>query len=539
MPYPDCNIQTINVDNGTAIYAYDMVGDLLSEAYSANPAYRDVNYTYMHNGNLMSIKKNGIETAYSYDSRNRTVGEIVIVDSLHIIPISYSYDSNGQLIRMLSMNMDINYSYNSGGNLQRKTVVKLEDGRRYSGWTEYIYDGNDNIIKAEDSEGREINYNYSTQNYSCLQCADSNCTSFVNSTCHYQEFESQSAGNTLIINQRDSNSNIIGQYSNVNENPLVYNEQYDGDGLLTQDTFFEYRYNSDSQLLKISPLSEDIPDEATFEYYSDGLLKKRIYSDGEFEEIEQDPLGRDAKLTYNYHLGSTIIMPPIVSIFLPLKNAITGFVLSITGRQTASSSLGYGVMEFYATNPGDTESYVSDQEFQQLSANMAPELRQVLDDYNRMIDARSICLDHDGNMTFDDSLFEVSYLEMNGEYNLDSCETNKAVREYYCGLPVYLFGGKVAKSAVKDCTFGCENGACLISPTANITIDTCSNSKWNPENGELGVDCGGNCTNQDCCLNGYRDINLGEEDIDCGGECLPCSNKTFELPPEPTKPSPV
>ncbi len=39
---------------------------------------------------------------------------------------------------------------------------------------------------------------------------------------------------------------------------------------------------------------------------------------------------------------------------------------------------------------------------------------------------------------------------------------------------------------------------------------------------EVGVDCGGACTNRDCCANGYVDIGLGETGVDCGGLCTGC-----------------
>lgn len=48
----------------------------------------------------------------------------------------------------------------------------------------------------------------------------------------------------------------------------------------------------------------------------------------------------------------------------------------------------------------------------------------------------------------------------------------------------------------------------------------CNNNVWDPLAGETGVDCGGVCPNQDCCANGFQDID--ETDVDCGGSSL-CS----------------
>jgi hypothetical protein len=42
---------------------------------------------------------------------------------------------------------------------------------------------------------------------------------------------------------------------------------------------------------------------------------------------------------------------------------------------------------------------------------------------------------------------------------------------------------------------------------------------------ETGVDCGGACANQDCCANGYADVDGGETGVDCGGSCGPCTGR--------------
>ena len=60
-----------------------------------------------------------------------------------------------------------------------------------------------------------------------------------------------------------------------------------------------------------------------------------------------------------------------------------------------------------------------------------------------------------------------------------------------------------------------DDSDCIAEPMCNDSIN----------NGdETGIDCGGNCPNQDCCTNGYQDANLGEEGIDCGGVCPACAD---------------
>ncbi len=52
----------------------------------------------------------------------------------------------------------------------------------------------------------------------------------------------------------------------------------------------------------------------------------------------------------------------------------------------------------------------------------------------------------------------------------------------------------------------------------------CSNGVQDQD--ETGVDCGGACPNQNCCANGYADVDLGEIGVDCGGSCGPCDGIT-------------
>ena len=54
---------------------------------------------------------------------------------------------------------------------------------------------------------------------------------------------------------------------------------------------------------------------------------------------------------------------------------------------------------------------------------------------------------------------------------------------------------------------------------------SCNDGTQNQD--ETGVDCGGSCPNQDCCTNGYADVDGGETGVDCGGSCGACSSNTY------------
>jgi cysteine-rich repeat protein len=79
------------------------------------------------------------------------------------------------------------------------------------------------------------------------------------------------------------------------------------------------------------------------------------------------------------------------------------------------------------------------------------------------------CIDYDSSVSFEESLFVKSYVTDSG-YFYDECVDNNSVREFYCGLPWYLFGDRIVKSTVRDCEYGCENGACLLNPNVNETL---------------------------------------------------------------------
>ncbi|MFC1768403.1 hypothetical protein ACFLZX_01440 [Nanoarchaeota archaeon] len=55
------------------------------------------------------------------------------------------------------------------------------------------------------------------------------------------------------------------------------------------------------------------------------------------------------------------------------------------------------------------------------------------------------------------------------------------------------------------------------------SVGSCFDGSQNQD--EDGVDCGGSCTNSNCCNNNFRDVNLGEEGVDCGGPCNACETE--------------
>jgi hypothetical protein len=70
-----------------------------------------------------------------------------------------------------------------------------------------------------------------------------------------------------------------------------------------------------------------------------------------------------------------------------------------------------------------------------------------------------------------------------------------------------------------------DNDDADLPPDASTDPPTCHDGIKNGN--ETGHDCGGDCGNQDCCANGYVDVELGETGVDCGGDCTACVSTTY------------
>ena len=110
----------------------------------------------------------------------------------------------------------------------------------------------------------------------------------------------------------------------------------------------------------------------------------------------------------------------------------------------------------------------------------------LIDGSSSPVPKNTSCFDFDEKLGFANSLFSASSVFSKGAFSYDTCETNASVREYYCGINFLrfdfwnAFSDKVVKSTVRNCEYGCENGACLNSPstqtiplTASILIHNC------------------------------------------------------------------
>ena len=93
------------------------------------------------------------------------------------------------------------------------------------------------------------------------------------------------------------------------------------------------------------------------------------------------------------------------------------------------------------------------------------------------------------------------YIDMN-MYCSGSSSTCSAFCSSYTNAPAGTSCG-----ASQECD---GNGNC-------IQVSHCNNGVKDYD--ELGIDCGGSCSNHDCCENNYEDSNLGEDGVDCGGVC--------------------
>ena len=88
-------------------------------------------------------------------------------------------------------------------------------------------------------------------------------------------------------------------------------------------------------------------------------------------------------------------------------------------------------------------------------------------------------------------------------------------------------GGSAGSTGGSAGTGGATGGTGGGGGTGGSTVGPASCNDGTQNQDETGVDCGGSCPNQDCCTNGYADVDSGETGVDCGGTCGACSTATY------------
>ena len=110
---------------------YDVLDRIVQIKYNGSIKYQ---YAYNGNGDLCEIEDvaNSIKYRYDYDS----LGNITAINRNGYAPISYTYDAQNQLIKVVEGDVRYEYAYDTYGNLRSAELHHI-DPRRLGGSNAY------------------------------------------------------------------------------------------------------------------------------------------------------------------------------------------------------------------------------------------------------------------------------------------------------------------------------------------------------------------------------------------------------------------
>jgi RHS repeat-associated protein len=307
-------------------------------------------YQYDEHGDLISYTDNENHTStYTYDSNHRL---LTIKDPRNIQPIRNDYDPDGRLIRhtdafgkVITYIHDIPnrtetvkdrfgyptvFEYDERGNVLKKTDAR-------GGATSFTYDANDNVLTTRNALGKTTTYTYDENNHR---------TSITDPLNNVTQFTYNAIGKVLTMtdarhhvttNTYDTAGKLKTTTDPLNNTTSYIYTVFGGQVIsmtdsLDKTTHYEYSGNY------LTKVTDALGHEATFTYDANGnrasqtvvrtnaqgqpesittnyeydklsRLKKTIYSDGSFMQVEYnaigqvsatiDQLGRRSDLTYD------------------------------------------------------------------------------------------------------------------------------------------------------------------------------------------------------------------------------------------------
>lgn len=472
------------IGDAQQIKFYDYFGNLLSEVYAGH-SEKDIYYQYVYPTNtskeprLVSIKKNNVMISYSYDGNDRVVKESTEdLSNGKTTQVIYAYEGDN-LKNVTYPGKTKIYTYDSNGYIIKEEIKRIVDGQTVTDSADYNYDEGGDVINVKDNTGVSIDYAYNSINYSCseIQCNVLGCTdpetcytfnncdsgtcvpyecsdySLVPSTCSYKRLASQNMnGQVIDLKKTDAGLDSFCQGDQC-YTPI---QNYDSNGLINEDDYYTYAYDNNFQL--ITQTAKDGSETITYTYDSEGNIIRASYASNDYIDYRYDPLGNLIAKNYVAPYGSYTsggVTGAFISNLFHNFLVFTGNVIgSITGNDVVTPEGTTSYTE-YATNPGDSESFVDGATFDELVSSFEIENGPI-----EITDSWNGCFDSDGSFDFNQSTFKSSYVFYDMNYSFDSCSNNNTLREYYCGG---LFTNSV-KSNLVDCQFGCIGGACLIAP---------------------------------------------------------------------------
>ncbi|MBL7556109.1 MAG: carboxypeptidase regulatory-like domain-containing protein [Bdellovibrionaceae bacterium] len=163
----------IEPDNKTYTFSYDFNGNLVSETdpngitkvYSIDELNQiskitlpddEYNFVYSAKGEVIVVSNNAASITQSYDTKSRVVASVVqassSLGSYPVVPLSYSYDKNGNRETLRSTALNLDYVYDQSNRLRQ---ITNSNGDYFN-----FYIDNANRITKISRPGSETNFSY-------------------------------------------------------------------------------------------------------------------------------------------------------------------------------------------------------------------------------------------------------------------------------------------------------------------------------------------------------------------------------------------
>ena len=313
-------------NKNTTYYSYDTTGNLIFETDALG---NTTAYTYDDNNWLTSIKDaDGNTTKMTYDSK----GNILSVEGPDGEKNVYTYNADNLLETTVeNSGARKSYTYNDYAQISSETIEGLgtkfynyTDGRLTStvdfmgNTSSMTYDAYGNVSSVTERDGNTTTYLYDALNRLVSETTEDGTISYTYDSRGNQTKVTDVRGN--IVNYYYNSNNLLEKLetakgitaysydnegriiSQTNHDATVYKNEYDPAGNLIKSInengeISEYAYDVVGNVKTKTLHNGEEKYTESYEYYSNGKLKKVTFADGTSESYEYDSSWRITKIT--------------------------------------------------------------------------------------------------------------------------------------------------------------------------------------------------------------------------------------------------
>ncbi len=252
----------IEPDNKTYTFSYDFNGNLVSETdpngitkvYSIDEHNQiskitlpddEYNFVYSAKGEVIVVSNNAASITQSYDTKSRVVASVVqassSLGSYPVVPLSYSYDKNGNRETLRSTALNLDYVYDQSNRLRQ---ITNSNGDYFN-----FYIDNANRITKISRPGSETNFSYNAGDL-LSSIVHSNSNGVVDSNGYSFDQRNLTTQKRTIAGNFDYSYDSSGQLTSANSPELGENFTYDDIGNRLTDQLGSYSYNPSRRLVE-------------------------------------------------------------------------------------------------------------------------------------------------------------------------------------------------------------------------------------------------------------------------------------------------